>query len=117
MIRWLLITVFFWFFSFLSSASGTNETYFYTSHESSVYKESLYQGWASLPQTEIRTFQSVVHVFYPSALSKFINLTRSEEIQFRALVFQNYCALLYSNHPKILGFSNLQRIFPFHQFW
>lgn len=117
MIRAFFIIVFLCLWTFFSSAAETVPDYLLNKNETSVYKESLYQGWASLPQTEVRLFQSVAQVFCPESSSNFFNLTCFELLQLKAKDLQGYHALLYSEPPKVLGFTNIHQIFPFHQFW
>lgn len=88
-----------------------------TSKESSYLDSDFKQGWAQLPQSETRTHLSSSSVYTPSLVYKVAILVKDFHFEQRTLLLEQKEKILHRSHTDARGFTDIQRIFPFHQFW
>lgn len=115
--RWFLIVLLasVWFL-FSHDASATIDAS-PTSKESTYLDSDFQQGWAHLPQAQTRTHNISSFVYLPSLVFKGQFISQEQILDQRAFLIEQKEKILLRTHSIELGFTDIQRIFPFHQFW
>lgn len=115
--RWLFIAFFISACWLLGNQNSILPDAKKTSLESTYQVSSFQQGWACLPLTETRTHNTVSFVYFPSLPFKGTTLSQIQGLEQSSFQLEQKEKALLVNHLIQLGLTDIQRIFPFHQFW
>jgi len=101
----------------MSTNASATAVVLYEDIESSVYQENLQQEWAFFPQSEPRIFSSNPPISLQRGVLKWNSLFSANCLERQAVILQQKGNTQFEIYPRMLGLTNIQRIFPFHQFW
>jgi len=115
--QWLFVAILASAFFLFGSNAVTSSEEVPTSKESSYQDSVFQQNWACLPQSETRTNHSIASVYFPSLPFKGTILSQIQGLEQSSFLLEQKEKTLLVNHLIQLGLTDIQRIFPFHQFW
>lgn len=115
--QWLLVAFFVSVCLFLGHEARAYKAPMPPSNESSYLNSDFHQGWAHLPQAETRIQSTTSSVYSPSLPFKGSIFSAIKGFEKSSYWLEQKEKTILVDHLIQLGFTDIQRIFPFHQFW